>query len=105
MKRKDEDYALEVWVFEDARAYGYVVVQASFEESLKEAGKFCIDHNIDMESKEKIFSFETYRKGKMIDEKRLSPDEVRKELIRRKKCDRRARRELFPKRKRLSQSV
>lgn len=86
MKRKDEDYTFfEVWVFEDDRAYGYVVVQASFEEALKGAEKFCMDHEISMESKEKIFSFETYRKGKMIDEKRLSPDEVRKELIRRKK--------------------
>lgn len=106
MKRKDEDYTFfEVWVFEDARGYGYVVVQASFEEALKEAEKFCMNHEISMESKGKIFSFETYRKGKMIDEKRFSPDEIRKELLRRKKCDRRARRELFPKRKRLSQSV
>lgn len=92
MKRKDETYAVEVWVFEDARAYGYIVVQESFEEALKGAEKFCIDHNIDMESKEKIFSFETYRKGKMIDEKRFSPDEIRKELLRRKKGDRRAER-------------
>lgn len=106
MKRKDKDYTfLEVWVFEDARSYGYVAVQASFEGALKEAENFCSNHNIDMESKEKIFSFEFYRNGKMIDEKRLSPDEILKELRRRKKCDRRAQREPFPKRKQLSQSV
>lgn len=105
MKRKDESYAVEVWVFEDARAYGYIVVQESFEEALKGAEKFCMNHEISMESKEKIFSFETYRKGKMIDEKRLSPDEILKEIRRRKKGDRRARREPFPKRKQLSQSV
>lgn len=106
MKRKYKDYTVfEVWVFEDSRSYGYILVQESFDDSLKGAEKFCINHNIDMESKEKIFSFEFYRNGKMIDEKRWSPYEIRKELIRRKKCDRRARRELFPKRKRLSQSV
>ena len=102
MKREDE-----IWLFEEPLTYSYIAVMLRFADALKEAVRFCREHEIDMNDEEKRFSFETYRKGKMIDEKKFSAKDVREECDRREamRNKRRARREPFPKRKRLSQSA
>lgn len=102
MKREDE-----IWLFEEPLTYSYIAVMLRFADALKEAVRFCREHDVDMNDEEKRFSFETYRKGKMIDEKKLSAKDVREECERREamRNKRRARREPFPKRKQLSQSV
>lgn len=79
MKREDE-----IWLFEEPLTYSYIAVMLRFADALKEAVRFCREHDVDMNDEEKRFSFETYRKGKMIDEKKFSAKDVREE------CERRA---------------